>query len=783
MNTNRLLLPSLNHSYQKSNIYTTSGLMESTGRSQWKLNSVADSKQHRSQQRMAYFTATPRAGVDNRKVERKTRPRESEDPAGISFTERDRPEQMIKELKIQRDLLLVEKEATEDRVRLLEEERDRAMMEARAAEQEILIQKQRVMEAEAQTVQESSRLLTEMKELQNKVRILEQERDSSRVKAREAEKEKEMLRQEKGEAEAQAVMLREEKRKAEERVKTLETERDKMKVEVKREKEKLEQVKCQNEEKVNDLKHERDKAVEEKKNADFERDKEKKRRQMIEGRLKELEGGGDIEQNIVESKKHAELEVEQQTKSANIKTPDVGIQQLEHSMEQGTGAVVKETGSGMNVKEIRLDDREVEERTVDEEMVSETQEKKEEKKVVREANGEEREGVREVNGEEREGVREVNGEEREGVREANGEEREGVREANGEEREGVREANGEEREGVREANGEEREGVREANGEEREGVREANGEEREGVREANGEEREGVREANGEEREGVREANGEEREGVREANGEEREGVRGVEGEEREGVRGVEGEEREGEVVMVELQPSPVTADQPQWSLDEVEGRECEKSLVQQEDTPELENIIAHKTVKLTNEEQHIDWEDYGLRIHILHNSLPDDCSELELEMTVSRPQDCKLPTEDGIFVSAVYSFSHDIGDRKLRQPATVEMQHCVASNSCSSLCLVQSDDITPPYQFHIIPGGEFDEGSDYGSVELDHFCSFGVYLQWFLSSLIWNLKPCATLYYTKITHRSFHFNLYLAPYLNAVLKVCVSIMSYFFFF
>ena len=76
--------------------------------------------------------------------------------------------------------------------------------------------------------------------------------------------------------------------------------------------------------------------------------------------------------------------------------------------------------------------------------------------------------------------------------------------------------------------------------------------------------------------------------------------------------------------------------------------------------------VIAEKTVKVTNEEQHIVWEGYGLRLHIPPNSLPEDCSELQLNMTVSRARDCELPDEDGILVSAVHSFSHNLGERKL---------------------------------------------------------------------------------------------------------------------
>ena len=127
----------------------------------------------------------PRAGVEKR--QHMIRPRETEDQVDFSFTGTDGTQQVF---KIYQDLVLVEEEETE-RARSFEE-RNGAVMEERIAEWEILVQKQRLMKAEAWTVEESSGLLTEIEKLQERVRVLEEERDSSRLKAREAEKEKEI---------------------------------------------------------------------------------------------------------------------------------------------------------------------------------------------------------------------------------------------------------------------------------------------------------------------------------------------------------------------------------------------------------------------------------------------------------------------------------------------------------------------------------------------------------------------------------------------------------------
>ena len=229
----------------------------------------------------------------------------------------------------------------------------------------------------------------------------------------------------------------------------------------------------------------------------------------------------------------------------------------------------------------------------------------------------------------------------------------------------------------------------------------------------------------------------------------------------------------------MELQQSKIRTNELQQRLEEVEMREHEKLAVQKQDEQqgpsgkgELIQVIAENTVEVTNEEQDIDWKGYGLRLHIPNNSLPEDCSQLQLKMTVSRAMDYKLPTEHGFLVSAVYSFSHSLGERKLCQPATLEMQHFVANSSYSPLCFVQSNEISPPFQFQVLEGGTFDDTEGYGHVQLDHFCSFGVYLKWYVSSFIWTLKPCAVLYYINIDTDKFQFLMYILPRLDAILEV-----------
>ena len=180
-------------------------------------------------------------------------------------------------------------------------------------------------------------------------------------------------------------------------------------------------------------------------------------------------------------------------------------------------------------------------------------------------------------------------------------------------------------------------------------------------------------------------------------------------------------------------------------------------------------DVILEEKVIVTNEEQLIVREEYGFTLHIPSNALPEGCNKFLLNMKVALSSDSKLPADDGIIVSAFYTFSHNLEERELRLPATLQMQHCVMASALDNLCIVRADDNSN--DFHIIPGGEFTES--HGSMDLKRFCTFSIiYLQWFVASCIWTIKPCASLHYTHIEHDSFQFHLFIVPWLNALLKV-----------
>ena len=63
--------------------------------------------------------------------------------------------------------------------------------------------------------------------------------------------------------------------------------------------------------------------------------------------------------------------------------------------------------------------------------------------------------------------------------------------------------------------------------------------------------------------------------------------------------------------------------------------------------------------------------------------------------MAVSRLRQYKLPTDDGILVSALYSFHHTLGDKELLQPVIIEMHVCAVVYSLLDLDIEAIPDYT----------------------------------------------------------------------------------------
>ena len=182
-------------------------------------------------------------------------------------------------------------------------------------------------------------------------------------------------------------------------------------------------------------------------------------------------------------------------------------------------------------------------------------------------------------------------------------------------------------------------------------------------------------------------------------------------------------------------------------------------------------DFLAENSLHVTNEEQHFVWDGYGLRLHIPHNSLPDGCSHCHLKITVSLSGNFQLP-EDGVLVSAVYSFTHDLGDMELTNAVTLEMQHCASDNVLNDLCVLRAR--STRYVFEEVPGGCFANG--YSVLKLNSFSLFTTFLKRVCSFFSFSpplFEYCARVYYTNILQFSFRVEIFIIRNLEAIHMVC----------
>ena len=203
--------------------------------------------------------------------------------------------------------------------------------------------------------------------------------------------------------------------------------------------------------------------------------------------------------------------------------------------------------------------------------------------------------------------------------------------------------------------------------------------------------------------------------------------------------------------------------------------------------------------VLVTNEEQHIVWEGY---IWSSAAHTPQLTTNIKIEVALSG--NFQLP-EDGVLVSAVYSFSHDLGDKELRRSVTLEMQHCATSSVLNDLRVVRAVDepykfeilpgadfvrsdsygaitlqqvvraVNVPYKFEILPGADFARGDGYGAINLHRFSCFSIFLRRICSFFSPRnvFEYCAKIYYTGILPFQFDFEFLIIRDLSTLAKVC----------
>ena len=116
-------------------------------------------------------------------------------------------------------------------------------------------------------------------------------------------------------------------------------------------------------------------------------------------------------------------------------------------------------------------------------------------------------------------------------------------------------------------------------------------------------------------------------------------------------------------------------------------------------------------------------WEGRGFKVHIPAGAISTKGS-VTATVRTSLGGEYELP-EDSVLVSGVYWLSLDPPVERFTEKVTLTLQHC-APDDDSALTFITSTQDEPPYTFQSLPGGSFSE-SGYGTIDVQHFCPFGV--------------------------------------------------------
>ena len=127
----------------------------------------------------------------------------------------------------------------------------------------------------------------------------------------------------------------------------------------------------------------------------------------------------------------------------------------------------------------------------------------------------------------------------------------------------------------------------------------------------------------------------------------------------------------------------------------------------------------------VTNEARNFHWKDYGFKLHVPENALPEGTPEYHVNIKASLSGHFELP-EGYELVSAVYWVATP---GKFTKPVTIEAQHCANFSNPSQLCFVRTNctQKSLPYKFKIVDGGSFTCGSKYGVLSAPHFSGNGI--------------------------------------------------------
>ena len=155
--------------------------------------------------------------------------------------------------------------------------------------------------------------------------------------------------------------------------------------------------------------------------------------------------------------------------------------------------------------------------------------------------------------------------------------------------------------------------------------------------------------------------------------------------------------------------------------------------------------VGGEKELVITNKAMNFQWKDYGFKLHVQDNSLPDGIPEYLVNIKASLAGQFELP-EGYELVSAVYWVKTP---GEFTQPITLEVQHCANFNDPNQLHFVHTSHPPKslPHKFEVKDGGMFTLGSKYGALSTTHFCGIAVAKE--VEPGVHSCQYCAQVYFT----------------------------------
>ena len=183
-------------------------------------------------------------------------------------------------------------------------------------------------------------------------------------------------------------------------------------------------------------------------------------------------------------------------------------------------------------------------------------------------------------------------------------------------------------------------------------------------------------------------------------------------------------------------------------------------------------DVVGEKQLVVTNEAMNFKWKNYGLKLHVPANALPEGISKYLINIKASLSGQFELP-EGYQLVSAVYWVATP---GKFTKSVIIEAQHCANFTNSSQLHFVRTScaQKSLPYKFKFIDGGVFTVGSKYGALCTTRFSGIGVVKE--VTSEEHSCQYCAQVYFT-VKHLQDHWY-YCHFVITKDLEMCLAVSA-----